>query len=66
MLALNPWNAGIIVISHDEPFITLVARGSLLLLSHLRHSDVLNTNTALVVWGWYGAKVQRQQAYKVC
>jgi hypothetical protein len=62
MLVLNTWNGGItIVISHDEHFITSVARGSLLLMSRLRHSDVLNTNTALGVWGWYSAKVQRRR-----
>jgi ATP-binding cassette subfamily F protein 3 len=49
MVALSTWNGGVIVISHDERFITSVAkdvRG--LLLSRICHSDA-PLNTALGV-----------------
>ena len=58
MLALSSWNGGVIVISHDERFITSVAkevRSCCCLV--LRHSDVFHT--ALGVWRWYNSKVQR-------
>jgi len=60
MLALNVWNGGVIVISHDERFITSVAKDVRdLLSSRICHSDAL-LNTALGVRRWYSDKIQRR------
>ena len=48
MLALSAWNGGVIVISHDERFITSVAKE---VRSSSCHADV--PHTALGVWRWY-------------
>jgi hypothetical protein len=60
MIALGTWNGGVIVISHDERFITSVAK-------EVRECCCLSCATltplchiALGVWRWYNHKVQRR------
>ena len=58
MAALNTWNGGVIIISHDERFITSVAK-------EVRNRDCTLTVDltypvciALGMWRWHGYAVQ--------
>jgi hypothetical protein len=69
ILALNTRNGGVIVISHDERFITSVARGVRYSCCYLIFATLTcSIQTALGVWGWYSGKVFKGdlEAYKVC
>jgi ATP-binding cassette subfamily F protein 3 len=59
MLALGKWNGGVIVISHDERFITSVAK-EVRACCCLSCSTLTRSMSALGVWRWYGHKVQRR------
>jgi ATP-binding cassette subfamily F protein 3 len=67
MLALGTWNGGVIVISHDERFITSVAkevRGRCCLMCH---SDALNLIQLWVCGDGTVSKFKGDvEAYKVC
>jgi hypothetical protein len=55
MAALSKWNGGVILISHDERFITTVANE--VSRSLFGAQSFCSTNIALGVWGRHGHQV---------